>query len=99
MLRPELYQAYPHADYTVDLYYDNGEIRRYDCGPLVREPAVARYVRTPADFIRMSAILNRTFALDYTGQLDPVQCIDICPDVLYRESVPCEEAPQLKLAS
>ncbi|MCL2300393.1 MAG: DUF2442 domain-containing protein [Firmicutes bacterium] len=99
MLRPELYQVYPHADYTVDLYYDNGEIRKYDCGALVLEPAVARYVRTPTDFIRMSAVLNRTFALDYTGDLDPAQCIDICPDVLYRGSISCEEAPQLKLAS
>ena len=98
MLRPELYQVYPHMDYTVDLYYDSGEIKNYDCGPLLRDPAVARLVRSPADFIRMSAILNRTFALDYTGNLDPTQCIDVCPDVLYRESVSCQETPQLKSA-
>lgn len=99
MLRPELYQVYPYANYTVDLFYDNGEIKNYDCGALVREPAVARHIKSPLDFMRMSAILNHTFALDYTGCLDPTQCIDICPDVLYRESISCEEAPQLKLAS
>ena len=99
MLRPELYQIVPHADYTVDLYYDNGEIRRYDCGAFVLEPAVAHFVKSPQDFQRLCAVLNHTLALDITGKLDPTQCIDICPDVVYHDSVLCNDSPLLKLAS
>ena len=31
MMRPKLFQVVPTDEYQVYLYFDNGEIRRYDC--------------------------------------------------------------------
>jgi len=40
MDRPVLYQVLPTDDYKVYLYYDNGEIKLYDCSFILNESGI-----------------------------------------------------------
>jgi hypothetical protein len=37
--------------------------------------------------------MNNTLAWDVSGNWDPTECIDICPDTVYEDSVKCVTDP------
>jgi len=84
---PKLFQVYPSDNYTVHLYYDNGEIRVYDCKWILNEGGIFRKLYNPDTFIRLCTVMNRTLAWDISECRDPYNCIDICPDTVYQDSV------------
>ena len=86
MQRPQLYQVYPQEDYTVVLFYDNGEIRLYDCGWIKTETGVFEQIKEMPSFRELCTVMNGTLAWDISGKRDPYNCIDICPDTVYQES-------------
>ena len=87
MSRPKLYQVYPTDDYKVYLYYDNGEIRLYDCGWILTETGIYEELHDINVFKDLCTIMNGTLAFDISRCRDPYQCIDICPDTVYENSV------------
>lgn len=86
MWRPKLYQVIPQDDYTVVLFYDNGEIKLYDCSWIQSEPGVFEKISDISRFKKLCTVMNGTLAWDISEKRDPYSCIDICPDTVYQES-------------
>ena len=89
MLRPKLFQTLPADDYKVYLYYDNGEIKLYDCAWILKEIGVFTQIHDIAVFKELCTIMNGTLAFDISRARDPYRCIDICPDTIYTDSIKC----------
>ncbi len=87
MERPVLFQVIPTDDYKVHLYYDNGEIRVYDCSFVLSQGGIFDRLKDIEEFKRLCTIMNRTLAFDISETRDPYNCIDICPDTLYSDSI------------
>lgn len=86
MWRPRLYQVIPQEDFTVILFYDNGEIKLYDCNWISSETGVFDKIKNIEIFQRLCTVMNGTLAWDVSEKRDPYNCIDICPDTVYQES-------------
>ena len=91
MSRPKLFQVFPVDGYRVYLYYDNGEIKIYDCGWILNEDGVFRHIQDISKFKELCTIMNGTLAFDISFSRDPCNCIDICPDTVYQDSVKCAD--------
>ena len=89
MFRPKLFQVFPTDDYKVYLYYDNGEIKVYDCGWMRNETGIFRKIHDITVFKEICTIMNGTLAFDVSFARDPYSCIDICPDTVYEDSEKC----------
>ncbi len=87
MQRPVLYQVLPTDDFKVYLYYDNGEIKLYDCNFIFEELNVYKKISELGEFKRLCTIMNKTLAFDVSEKRDPYNCIDFCPDTIYTDSV------------
>ena len=87
MTRPKLFQVVPSDDYSVHLYYDNGEIKIYDCKWILSESGVFAQLHSIEKFKRLCTVMNGTLAWDTSECRDPYNCIDICPDTVYQDSV------------
>ena len=89
MSRPRLFQVYPIDDFKVYLYYDNGEIKLYDCAWILKETGIFTEIHDIAVFKDICTIMNGTLAFDISRTRDPYACIDICPDTVYEDSIRC----------
>lgn len=87
MIRPRLFQVLPREDFSVVLYYDNGEVRVYDCRWVLEAKSVFEQIKETPRFLELCTIMNGTLAWDTSGDRDPHNCIDICPDTVYQDSV------------
>ena len=87
MLRPKLFQVFPTNDYAVYLFYDNGEIKVYDCNWILKKSGVFTKLHDVERFKQLCTIMNGTLAWDISECRDPYNCIDICPDTIYQESM------------
>ncbi len=88
-MRPKLFQVVPTKDYNVYLYYDNGEIKLYDCKWALTKSGIFTKLHSADAFVELCCIMNNTLAFDVAGDFDNCNCIDICPDTIYTDSVPC----------
>lgn len=86
MTRPKLYQVLPREDFSVILFYDNGEIRLYDCSWVQSATGVFQKIQDRNSFLKLCTVMNGTLAWDISEIRDPYTCIDICPDTVYQES-------------
>ncbi len=91
MIRPVLYQVLPTDDFKVYLYYDNGEIKLYDCNFIHAGPMSFDKIKDINEFKRLCTIMNRTLAFDISEERDRCNCIDFCPDTIYEESISVEK--------
>jgi hypothetical protein len=91
MFRPKLFQAIPTDNYHVYLYFDNGEIKDYDCSWILNEKGIFEKIHDIAKFKEYCTIMNNTLAFDISLVRDPYNCIDICPDTIYEDSVKCSD--------
>jgi hypothetical protein len=87
MWRPKLFQVIPQDDVTVTLFYDNGEIKRYDCNRVRLESGVLEQKKKLSRFKELCTIMNGTLAWDISEKRDSYNCIDLCPDTVYQKSV------------
>ena len=90
---PKLFQVVPSDDYSVFLYYDNGEIKVYDCKWILKEGGVFKKLHELEFFLQLCTVMNGTLAWDISECRDPYNCIDICPDTVYQESVKTQTDP------
>jgi hypothetical protein len=89
MSRPGLFQVLPTDDFKVYLYYDNGEIKLYDCAWVLKETGVFAKIHDIAVFKEICTVMNGTLAFDVSLVRDTYSCIDICPDTIYEDSIKC----------
>ncbi len=75
---PRVSRVTAKEDHTLTLTFDNGEVREYDCRPLL-DFGVFRSLRDLSAFMRVR-VGART--VEWPGE------IDICPDTLYLDSEP-----------
>lgn len=86
-MSPNLYQVFPTDDFKVYLYFDNGEIKLYDCNFIHEKKGVFCQIQEISRFKKLCTVMNGTLAFDISEARDPCNCIDICPDTIYNESV------------
>ena len=79
---PDVVQVVPFEDYTVDVYFDDGKIVRYDVTPFLGE-GIFRKLKDLQVFINACTILNGTLAWDIAGNRNEKECIDIGPETLH----------------
>jgi len=91
MIRPKLFQVIPTDEYKVYLYYDSGEIKLYDCSWVLKEGGIFEQLHDKDRFKKLCTIMNNTLAFDISEERDPCNCIDICPDTIYEESIACSD--------
>lgn len=91
MQRPTLYQVVPTDDFKVYLYYDNGEIKVYNCDFILTEGSAYDKIKNIENFKGLCTIMGKTLAFDISEVRDPYTCIDFCPDLLYQDSTKAEK--------
>ena len=79
---PDVVQVVPFEDYTVDVYFDDRKIVRYDVTPFLEE-GIFRKLKDLQVFINACTILNGTLAWDIAGNRNEQECIDIDPETLH----------------
>ena len=79
---PDVVQVVPFEDYTVDVYFDDGKIVRYDAMPFL-EDGIFRKLKDLQIFMNSCTILNGTCVWDIAGDQNECECIDIVPETLH----------------
>ena len=83
MPRPKIFQVIPNDDFTVDVYFDDGNIKKYNAAPLIQKGGIFAVLGDIAFFKARCVILNQTLAWDVDDTMNAATCIDVCPDLLY----------------
>ena len=83
MLRPQIFQVEPNANFTVNVYFDDGTVKLYDANPLIEKGGIYTHLKNLDFFMDRCVIMNNTLAWDVKGNWDSTECIDICPDLIY----------------
>lgn len=91
MDRPGLFQVLPTDDFKVYLYYNNGEIKLYDCTWILEQAGIFTKIHDIETFKELCTIMNGTLTFDISLVRDPYNCIDICPDTVYQDSTLCDK--------
>ncbi len=79
---PEVVQAVPNTDYTVDILFHDGKQVKYDARPLL-EKGLFKALCDMDFFMNRCTVMNHTLAWDLSGEYDPTNCLDIDPETLY----------------
>ena len=87
MLRPSVFQVVPQDNHTVMVHFDDGRIKVFDAKQLIKKGGIFAQLENIQFFKERCAVLNHTLAWDVSGNLDPSECIDVCPDVIYEDSL------------
>lgn len=83
-------QVIPKEDYTVYVYFSTGEIKLYNARHLL-EKGIFRVLEDMEFFMNRCTVMNGTLAWDRSGNYNEYDCIDIDPEVLYKNSEPVED--------
>lgn len=83
MLRPKIFQVEPNDDFTVSVFFDDGNMRLYDAKQLIKKGGIFAVLGDISFFKEHCVVLNNTLAWDLQGNWDSTTCIDVCPDVIY----------------
>lgn len=84
---PEVVQVIPYSDYSVDVYFHDGKIVRYDMRGIIKEGEekqnVFAHLKDIGVFEKACTVMNGTLAWDIAGNRDESRCIDIDPLMLH----------------
>ena len=75
-MNPRVKNVIAHADYRVELEFENGEIRLFDVSPYL-EKGIFKNLKNPAYFNRVKPFLG---SIQWPGGQG------FCPDTLYEDS-------------
>lgn len=91
--RRQVVGVVPHNDFTLTLHFDNGEVRRYDVRPLLREGTVFEPFLQWENFRRVYVDDMHGVAWDIDPNIDSRRVwsnkVDLCSDGCYLDSIPC----------
>ncbi|HZK71595.1 MAG TPA: DUF2442 domain-containing protein [Clostridia bacterium] len=87
MIRDKIYMVIPTDDYKVYVHYDNGEIRLYDASWILEKSEVFEQIKDIEVFKEICTVMNDTLAWDISRCRDRYNCIDICTDTVYEDSI------------
>lgn len=79
---PKVVQVVPFEDYTIDIYFDDGKIVRYDIKKFL-DKGIFQKLKDITIFMETCTVLNDTLAWDINKNLSEYDCIDIDPEELY----------------
>lgn len=81
-----------NEDFTLTIYFENGETRLYDMRPLLREGTVFEPLTEWDNFKRVYLDENHTVSWDIDPTVDSSKDwgnkVDLCPDVCYVNRTP-----------
>ena len=77
-MNPRVLKVQPEPGFTLLLSFDNGEIRRFDVNPVMN---IGRFSE-----LKLSEIFNSVKQV--LGTIQWSNGLDLCPDMLYLDSVP-----------
>lgn len=90
--RRRITKVVPMNDHTLTLSFDNGEVRRYDMSPLLREGTVFAPLREWENFRRVYLDEDHCVSWDIDPNTDSRRVwsnkVDLSPDNCYVDSVP-----------
>ena len=75
-MNPRISKVTPNEDYTLTLYFTNGEVKKYDVRPLL-DKGVFSQLKNLEIFKQVHVSYG---TVEWPGE------IDICPDTLYEDS-------------
>lgn len=82
MFAPEVVQVIPHDNYIVEVLFQDGKIVHFDVKHLLNKGVFT--LLNDVEFYRgRCTVMNHTLAWDVSGEYNPMNCIDIDPDMLY----------------
>jgi hypothetical protein len=85
--RPDIVQVLPTKNYTVYVFFDNGEIKEFSLKEDIEKGGIFEVLKDINFFMERCTVMNHTLAWDVTGTRDNTKCIDICPDTIYEEGI------------
>lgn len=94
--RKKITAVKPNEDFTLTLSFDNGEVRLYDCKPLLCDGTVFAPFRDYKNFERVYIDAEHCVSWDIDPTVDSETVwsnkVDLCPDSCYIDSVPLASA-------
>lgn len=92
--RRKIISVVPNDDFTLTLFFDNGEKRLYDVAPLLKKGTVFETFATIENFRRVYLDDEHCVAWDIDPNVDSNVVwnnkVDLCPDGCYVDSVPIQ---------
>ena len=90
--RRTIVSAVPAEDFTILLAFDNGERRRLDMKPAIKQGTVFAFLAEPANFLRVYLDEFHCVCWDIDPAVDSREVwsnkVDLCPDTCYIDSLP-----------
>ena len=81
----EIVQVIPIKYFKVYLYFSDGRIKLFDAAEIIKK-GIFEQLNDLDVFINTCTVLNHTLAWDLAGNYDPYKCLDLDPEVLYKNS-------------
>ncbi len=85
----------PEDDYTLNITFDSGEVRKLDCKPIIEAGTVFESLLSLDNFRRVYVDDTHSVCWDKDPNVDSnvewMNKIDLCPDTCYMDSVPVTE--------
>lgn len=90
--RKRIMSVTANDDFSLDLRFDNGEVRRLDCNPMLEAGSVFAPFKEMSNFRRVYLDDCHCVSWDIDPNIDSNEVwenkVDLCPDSCYMESVP-----------
>lgn len=81
----DVIQVIPMKYFKVYLYFSDGRIKLFDATEIIKK-GIFKQLNDLDVFMNACTVLNHTLAWDIVGNYDPYQCLDLDPEVLYKNS-------------
>jgi len=94
-MKPKIYGVQPKDNRVVHVFFDDGFVRVYDANLLIKRGGIFQLLNDNVIFFERCTVMNGTLAWDVSGQRNPEECIDVCPDMIYES---CPIVPQDQMA-
>jgi hypothetical protein len=90
-------QVKPTCDFKVYVYCDDGKIKLYDVTPLLGK-GIFKQISDIDTFTKKCTVINHTLAWDIGGNFDAFKCIDLDPEVIYKDGAAVSDPLAKKIA-
>jgi hypothetical protein len=92
-MTPHVVQAVANRDFSVTVWFADGQIRRFSVRPVIERQGVWARLADLDRFQREVTVLNGTVA--WSADFDPRRCLDLDPWTLYSSGEPVKEASEV----